>query len=219
MDSDLEAESSQFSIFKDCFARRILAKTDLDVAGTENDDLDDFTSYLCSVVWPSLPEYLRNLPHGETNPVEVDTIDLDAVPVAFIDTLISYGMADDRDSAIYSLRKVLEVYVDEACAPLPPWSSTRTNECEICERAIPLTYHHLIPRSVHDKVLKRKWHPESMINSVAWLCRQCHSAVHGVASNEKLAREYYTVELLLGREDIQKWKKYAAKQRYGRRRG
>lgn len=43
----------------------------------------------------------------------------------------------------------------------------------------------------------------------------CHTMVHRVASTEKLAREFYTVELLLGREDIQKWKKYAAKQRHG----
>lgn len=43
--------------------------------------------------------------------------------------------------------------------------------------------------------------------------------VHKVASTETLAREFYTVELLLGREDIQKWQKYAAKQRFGVRRG
>ena len=40
-----------------------------------------------------------------------------------------------------------------------------------------------------------------------------------MASNETLAREFYTVELLLAREDIQKWRKYAAKQRFGVKRG
>ena len=47
---------------------------------------------------------------------------------------------------------------------------------EICEREVPLTYHHLIPREVHDKVLKKKWHPEAMLNSVAWLCRYAQSS-------------------------------------------
>jgi hypothetical protein len=47
--------------------------------------------------------------------------------------------------------------------------------------------------------------------------RQCHSAVHHVALNEVLAREYYTVELLLEREDVQRWVKYASKQRWGNR--
>ena len=32
-------------------------------------------------------------------------------------------------------------------------------------------YHHLIPRSTHHKVLKKGCHPETMPNSVAWLCR------------------------------------------------
>jgi len=49
--------------------------------------------------------------------------------------------------------------------------------------------------------------------------RPCHTAVHNVARGEELARHYYTVELLLEREDIQKWQKYAAKQRFGVKRG
>jgi hypothetical protein len=36
---------------------------------------------------------------------------------------------------------------------------------------------------------------------------------------ETLARSYYTVSLLLEREDVQKWRKYAGKQRWGVRRG
>ena len=47
------------------------------------------------------------------------------------------------------------------------------------------------------------------------LVRQCHSAVHHIASNEDLARYFHTVELLLEREDIQKWRNYASKQRFG----
>jgi len=46
-----------------------------------------------------------------------------------------------------------------------------------------------------------------------FLLRPCHSAVHHVASNEDLARSFYTVELLLERDDVQKWKKYASKQK------
>lgn len=35
-----------------------------------------------------------------------------------------------------------------------------------------------------------------MLNSVAWLCRACHSFVHRLASNEELAKGYYTVDLI-----------------------
>lgn len=43
--------------------------------------------------------------------------------------------------------------------------------------------------------------------------------VHHVATNEELAREYFTVDRLLEREDVVRWRNYAAKQRFGVRRG
>ncbi|KAI0323322.1 hypothetical protein GY45DRAFT_1332613 [Cubamyces sp. BRFM 1775] len=214
---------TQLSTFKDCLARRILAQPGVDGQAdtqTEADALDEFTSYLAQEVWSYLPHALREATYEsrESTP-DVDDLSLDAIPTSFSDTLVSCGIAEDDEAATTFLRKTLQDYVAEACAPPPVWSKTRTKECEICERTVPLTYHHLIPREVHDKARKKKWHPESMLNSVAWLCRPCHTAVHHVASNEDLAREYYTVERLLAREDIQKWRKYAAKQRWGVRRG
>ncbi|KAI1787219.1 hypothetical protein LXA43DRAFT_1076263 [Ganoderma leucocontextum] len=215
----------EFSIFKDCLARRVLSNPSIldhsDPGSQDGSDaLDEFTSYLAEEIWPFLPAEVRDATYENRDAVpDVDDLPLENIPTAFSDTLISCGLTDDPDAATMFLRKVLKRYVVETCAPPPVWSKTRTTECEICEREVPLTYHHLIPREVHDKALKQKWHPEAMLDSVAWLCRPCHSAVHGVASNEVLAREFYTVELLLAREDIQKWRKYAAKQRFGVRRG
>ena len=54
---------------------------------------------------------------------------------------------------------------------------------------------------------------------LGWDGRPCHSTVHRVATNEELAREFYTVDMLLEREDMQKWRAYAAKQRFGVKRG
>ncbi|KAI0368204.1 hypothetical protein BV20DRAFT_948558 [Pilatotrama ljubarskyi] len=217
------SESPQFTSFKDALARRILAEPGVHGqadAQAEADALDDFAAYLAQEAWPSLPNALCEATYETRDAVpDVDDLPLENIPTAFADTLMSCGLVQDQESATTFLRKALREYVADACAPPPVWSKTRTNECEICEREVPLTYHHLIPREVHDKVRKKKWHPESMLNSVAWLCRPCHSAVHHVASNEVLAKEYYTVDLLLAREDIQKWRKYAAKQRFGVRRG
>ena len=39
-----------------------------------------------------------------------------------------------------------------------------------------------------------------------------------MADNETLAREYYSVEKLLEREDIRKWAEWAARQRWMKRR-
>ncbi|PPQ99615.1 hypothetical protein CVT24_005193 [Panaeolus cyanescens] len=181
------------------------------------DPLDDFATYLAAETWDALPPSLRDLAFS-TTPIPSYTTPASlpfSIPPTIPDTLIAYSLASDEDDVQKFIHKVVSTYIDSATAPPPVWKATRTEECEICERQVPLTYHHLIPRSTHDKVLKKGWHPEEMLNSVAWLCRQCHSAVHHVAPNEELARNFYTVELLLEREDIQKWKKYAAKQRFG----
>jgi len=208
--------SEQFSVFKDCLARRFIAQPTAD----ETSDLDDFTSYLADEVWPFLPAVLREASYDTRDKLpEADTISLDNTPTSFVDTLVSYGLSSDDDAALTLLRKVVVDYIAQISAPLPQWGSTRTETCELCERAVPLTYHHLIPRSTHTKVLKSKWHPERMLNSVAWLCRPCHTVVHACATNEELARNFYSMKLLLERQDLQKWRGYAAKQRFGTRRG
>ncbi|KAJ7128697.1 hypothetical protein C8R44DRAFT_616091 [Mycena epipterygia] len=220
------SESPQFLILQDSLARRLLScpelqNPSLEPAAATEPELDDFSSYLAHEVWPTLPAlFLEASYETRSNiPDDIESISLDSTPVSFIDTLVSYGLASDFEECQTFLRKVLADYVTYACAPPPVWSSTRAKECEICEREIPLTYHHLIPRSTHAKAVKKKWHPTSMLNSVAWLCRPCHTMVHHVATNEELAQRYYSVSLLLEREDIQRWGKYASKQRFGIRRG
>ncbi|KAF9530994.1 hypothetical protein CPB83DRAFT_787625 [Crepidotus variabilis] len=233
-------ENSQYSLFKDCVARRLLhlqGQTGSPTEASESDSsLEEFASYLAEEAWPDIPPIIQIATHSsrheiakaypafaidmtttkpQTLDLDSDDLPLDNVSPSFLETLLSYKLVSDEDDALKFLRKVIGDYIAEAIAPPPVWSSTRTKECEICEREVPLTYHHLIPRSTHAKVAKQGWHPESMLNSVAWLCRPCHSAVHGVAPNEILAKQYYTVELLLQREDIQKWQKYASKQRWG----
>ncbi|PSR81267.1 hypothetical protein PHLCEN_2v6427 [Hermanssonia centrifuga] len=166
-------DSKQFSLFKDCLARRIIAKPGVLEGPDDLAELDDFTHYLASEAWHSLPPALHEATYSnkEDLPV-VDSLSLHTTPTAFIDTLTSCGLTDDADDALVFLRKVLDEYISEACAPPPIWSKTRTTECEMCEREVPLTYHHLIPRETHAKVVKKKWHSEAMLNSVAWLCRE-----------------------------------------------
>ncbi|KAI0067432.1 hypothetical protein BV25DRAFT_1867886 [Artomyces pyxidatus] len=212
---------TQYYTFKDCLARQIIARSPSDSSSDVDDaQLDDFSSFLASEVWDILPSTLRDASYETRATVpDLETMSLDNVPPSFSDTLTSYALCPDDDGAETFLRRVLSSYAADVTAPPPPWPSTRTKECELCERDVPLTYHHLIPRSTHAKVLKRKWHPESMINSVAWLCRPCHTAVHRFARTDELARNYYTMQLLLERDEIQRWKSYAAKQRYGVKRG
>lgn len=140
-------------------------------------------------------------------------------PPTLLDTLESYSLVGSASSGTTLLQSILDEYVAAAQAPPPVWSHTRATECEICERDVPLTYHHLIPREVHKKVIKRGWHNEDMLGSVAWLCRPCHSMVHRIATNEELARSFHTVELLVEREDVKKWATWVGRQKWGVRRG
>jgi len=265
MSPAFDESSTQFLIFKDCLARRLLSYPAFASQNdpTDADELDDFTTFLASETWSALPEALRQLsPDSADAGYTADVNDLintsvDLIPPNVLETLTTYvapsppsvpssspikpsksskkpSKASTKPPPAFSapslLEDVLTEYASEARAPdmstadsdLPPngvpkggWKSTRADECEICEREVHLTYHHLIPRAVHDKVLKRGWHSEEQLNSVAWLCRHCHSFVHRVATHEELAREFYTVEMLLEREDVQKWRAYASRQRWG----
>ncbi|KAJ6518142.1 hypothetical protein C8R47DRAFT_1086149 [Mycena vitilis] len=158
------SDSLQSIMLKDCLARRLLSCPDLQNSAPESSsnpepELDDFASYLAYEVWPTRPVAFREASYETRSnfPDDLDSISLDSTPVSFTDTLISYGIAPDIDASQTFLRKVLSDYLTGAYAPPPVWSSTRAKECEICEREIPLRYHHLIPRAVHTKATKKKW--------------------------------------------------------------
>jgi hypothetical protein len=173
-------DHGQFSVFKDCIARRMLLSQATTPSQDESDSaLDEFSSYLAAEAWTTLPVPIKTASYAKREELsksipdikDPESLNLDSISPGFTDTLVSYRLVSDEDDAIRFLRNVIVDFVEQATAPPPVWSSTRTKECEICEREVPLTYHHLIPRAVHEKVLKKGWHAESMINSVAWLCR------------------------------------------------
>ena len=107
-------------------------------------------------------------------------------PPAFTESLLSYSLVASEPNASEAFSKIVTEYRQDL-ANTPPeedfvdtgyelpgkggWRATRKEECEICGRNCPLTYHHLIPRSTHVKVLRKKWHPPERLNVVAWLCR------------------------------------------------
>lgn len=133
------------------------------------------------------------------------------------DTLTTYTIISQPSSLPDLLTPILSSYISSVTTapPAPSQSRSLATACEICERAwIPLTYHHLIPKAVHAKALKRGWHREDDLNAVAWLCRACHSFVHRIASHEELAREWFTVDLLMERDDVEKWAAWVGKVRW-----
>ena len=81
------------------------------------------------------------------------------------------------------------------------------NTCQLCGRTeLPLTRHHLIPRSHHNKIrTQRNFSREKMSTDIAMLCRHCHSQIHRIFDNHELANYYYTIARLQQHSDIQKF--------------
>jgi hypothetical protein len=142
---------------------------------------------------------------------------LGPLPPTITDTFTTYSLLGPNQTATEFLAPVVGTLITTLLTPLAKAHQQRplATECEICQRTwIPLTYHHLIPRGVHAKVLKRGWHTEDQLNNVAWLCRACHSFVHRVASLEELAKEWYTVEKLMERDDVRRFGEWVGNVRW-----
>jgi len=84
--------------------------------------------------------------------------------------------------------------------------------CVLCLRLMPLTWHHLIPKTTHRK-MSREYSWTEMATRGIWVCRPCHSAIHRIHDNFVLAEEYNSLKLLEEDVQIQKWVKYASKLR------
>jgi hypothetical protein len=92
--------------------------------GDRQHPLDDFMSSLASSS-DSLPRVPRHLLR-RSRPSPED--------VSILPTLSHHkAFSPDGPNVLLFVRKTLNGYVQEACAPLPVWKLTRAIECEICE--------------------------------------------------------------------------------------
>ena len=186
--------------------------------------------YLALEIFTSLPTSLRTLTYSTwlntpslqsvysdpISPARITSI-LEPLPPTISDTLHTYSMLAPNQTPDEFLTPVLTTFISTLLTspPNPHRQRPFVTECDICRRSwVPLTFHHLIPKGVHEKVLKRGWHTEDQLNNVAWLCRACHEFVHRVASLEQLAKEWYTVEKLLDREDVRSFGEWVGKVRW-----
>ena len=95
------------------------------------------------------------------------------------------------------------------------------DECELCEKQMPLTAHHLYPKDQHKRLVKQKKNTGQnyaftaafLSGHTAMICRQCHSAIHKMFTNRQLADRYYSIELLCEEDKVIRWVEYARKQR------
>ena len=101
----------------------------------------------------------------------------------------------------------------------------RVGTCELCARALPLTFHHLVPKSTFSKYTSRRCclpaglPPEAEATKAflgrygTMVCRPCHSVIHRHAPNAVLAEKWNSLQSLAEAPSIAKWVAYAATQR------
>ena len=89
---------------------------------------------------------------------------------------------------------------------------TNSYDCELCDRIIQTTRHHVYPKETHDWLRKKNesvYNVSELRKTIA-LCRMCHSAIHRFYTNRELAIEYHSLELLLESEQVCKFAKWAS---------
>jgi hypothetical protein len=83
----------------------------------------------------------------------------------------------------------------------------------MCENERELTFHHLIPRTLHDNKWFKKNFTREQMDTGVYLCHLCHRQVHDLWDEKTLGREFNTWEKLLAAPEIQKFIPFAKKQK------
>ncbi|KAI1207545.1 uncharacterized protein F4807DRAFT_181679 [Annulohypoxylon truncatum] len=205
------------------------AETDSDLSNA--DSLADFADYIAAETFRALPAELKTLDyHSYVKDADLqsryalpftgfDTPQLlPSLDPSVADSLSAYAITREPTQGVDEfLAPILTSYLTALSTPPPaPRATLREAEgCELCGRDwINLSYHHLIPRFVHAKAVRRGWHREEDLQNVAWLCGACHRFVHRFAGHEELARKYYTVELLMEEEGVKRWVDWVGRLRW-----
>jgi hypothetical protein len=95
--------------------------------------------------------------------------------------------------------------------------------CELCERFVSRSFHHLVPKETHNRYLSKGSLPVNLVSigelSRVWLnkhgvmvCRTCHGTIHNAERNEVLAEQYNTLDRLLEHPKIYAFAKYNSTQ-------
>ena len=85
--------------------------------------------------------------------------------------------------------------------------------CALCQRAaIPLTRHHLIPRTVHRRPRTRRNFSRDQRLTVVLLCPACHNQIHGLFTESELARTYCSIEALAAHPEVARFIAWVARQ-------
>ncbi|CAG8528676.1 14936_t:CDS:2 [Acaulospora morrowiae] len=129
------------------------------------------------------------------------------------DDFITFEVCNDEEQCL-EICKDIVVKWKSVSNPSASAETSLPGTCTLCHRHMPLTFHHLIPRMMHKRVLKKGlFTKEECTTRGIDICRPCHSAIHKMISNDQLALKYNTLEMLLEHEGVVKFVGWASKQK------
>lgn len=148
-----------------------------------------------------------NMAYDEGHAVDAESFvkfAMDMVPMEMLNELAE----DDEHSEFLEMIWISKFYINDE-------ERLDDGTCVVCERVAHITRHHVYPREVHSKLIK-KGYDRNILNTTINVCRMCHSAIHNQFTNDELAASYHTVKQLLADEKFFSYAKWASKQK-GRR--
>jgi len=74
--------------------------------------------------------------------------------------------------------------------------------CALCQRDIPLTFHHLVPRTLHSRKWFKKTFSKEELSSGIDVCCDCHDAIHRFIPEKLLGTNYNTLDKLLSHDKV-----------------
>ena len=91
-------------------------------------------------------------------------------------------------------------------------SRDRDGSCVLCARERRLTFHHLIPVTLH----KNRWFQRNVdrqdMHRGIMVCRDCHDAIHRFIPHKELGRSYNTVDALRGHPELSRFVTWVSRQ-------
>ena len=78
-------------------------------------------------------------------------------------------------------------------------------KCLICNKDNGIQGHHLIPKTLHKKLRKKKLHRKLDLNKLIILCNDCHINLHREFTEKELYCNMQTLKEILNNSLIKKW--------------
>ena len=87
------------------------------------------------------------------------------------------------------------------------------SNCSFCGRVKELTFHHYIPKTLHNnKWFKKIYSKKYMKTHGIYLCKKCHKNIHIFFTEKELGKYYNDKDKLLFNEKVKKFLKWVKKQ-------